>query len=304
MNKVYDYIGCSKQSFHQRLNRQLKQREVEQLLLPIIEQLRQDHPGVAARQLYWILKPEGIGRDRFEKLCFANGYKLAKSKSFATTTDSTGVVRFPNLVINREFTHINQIWSSDITYYQIGDTFYYLTFIIDLFSRKIVGFHVSERLLTEQTTIPALLMAINERNPEPGLIFHSDGGGQYYSKEFLRITDETKIKNSMCEMAYENPYAERINGTIKNQYLKGYNPLDFLSLKKMTNRAVHNYNFVKPHSSLNKLPPADFEKLKPAGGSSPEIDNFCGIRNSAQLNQKNYQSQAKLNPVKKMVNVF
>jgi len=304
MNSIYKYIGCSKQSFHRQLGRQLKRKEMELLLLPIIKQLRQEHPGVAARQLYWILKPEGIGRDRFERLCFAHGYKLPKSKSFVRTTDSNGVVRFANLIIGRELTGINQIWSSDITYFQIGDRFYYLTFIVDLFSRRIVGFHVSERLLTEHTTLPAVMMALSERNPAPGLIFHSDGGGQYYCKEFLNVTDRWKIKNSMCEMAYENPHAERLNGTIKNQYLKGYDPKDFLSLKKMTTRAVYNYNHVKPHSSLKGLSPADFEKTMPAGGSSSMTDNFCIDSNSAKLHQKNYQSLMRSTLVKKTVNVF
>ncbi|HET9434553.1 MAG TPA: DDE-type integrase/transposase/recombinase, partial [Chitinophagaceae bacterium] len=237
-------------------------------------------------------------------LCFANGYKLAKNQCYTRTTDSSGVVRFPNLVTGLELTNINQVWVSDITYYQIGYKFYYLTFIIDLFSRRIVGYHVSERLLTEHTTIPALLMAIRERAPAPGLIFHSDGGGQYYCKEFLRITTDAKIKSSMCEMAYENPNAERINGTIKNQYLKGYNPTDFLSLKKQTSRAVHNYNYIKPHSSLQKLSPAHFEKGLPAGGSSPSTDNFCNDSNSTKLHQKNYHSPVRLKIVKETVNVF
>jgi len=303
MNQVYKYTDCTKQSFHQKLNRQMKEKEKRLLLLPLIDQLRQEHPGVAARQLYLILKPEGIGRDKFEALCFQNGFKLPRTKSFIKTTDSSGVVRFPNLVIGRELTHINQIWSSDIIYYQVGEKCYYLTFVIDLFSRRIVGYHVSKRLLTQETTIPALTMAIIDRKPAYGLIFHSDAGGQYYCKEFLRITEGNQIKNSMCEMAYENPYAERINGTIKNQYLKGYNPKDFESLKKMTKRAVYNYNYIKPHSSLNKLSPAAFEKLKPAGGPSPAIDNFCNYDNYTQLYQKNYQFQARKR-VNKTVNVF
>src|SRR5262249_42461704 len=162
----------------------------------------------------------------------------------------------------------------------------------------------SERLLTEYTTVPALQRSIKERKPKPGLIFHSDGGGQYYSKEFLKLTADSKIKNSMCEMAYENPHAERINGTIKNQYLKGNNPTDLLSLKKMAGRAVFNYNNVKPHSSLNRLSPSSFENLRPAGGTSPKIDNFYSNWNSTQLKQKNYQSSESLKRVKKTVNVF
>src|SRR5205814_83960 len=135
-------------------------------------------------------------------------------------------------------------------------------FIIDLFSRKIVGFSVSKKLLTEQTTIPALNMALSERKPAADLIFHSDGGGQYYCKEFLNLTDAYKIKNSMCDVAYENPHAERINGTIKNQYLKGYNPMNYPSLISMTQRAVNNYNGVRPHKSLPKISPEEYENLQ------------------------------------------
>lgn len=303
MNQVYGYIEYSKQSFHQKMNRELKDKERESLLLPIIAQLRKEHPGVAARELYVILKPQGIGRDKFEGLCFENGYKISHKKSFTRTTDSTGVIRFPNLVVGRELTDINQVWSSDITYYQSAESCYYLTFIIDQYSRRIVGYCASDRLLTEHTTIPALKMALQDRRPSPNLIFHSDGGGQYYCKAFLAITIKHKIKNSMCEVAYENPFAERVNGTIKNQYLKGYAPKTLKDLKAMTRRAVYNYNYVKPHSSLKKLSPVAFENSRPAGGSSPLLDDFYNDSNSDQLYQKNHQSMAR-SSVKKTVNVF
>lgn len=308
MNQVYRYIGYTKQSFHQKMNRQLCQRGEELLLLPIIAELRDEHPGVAARQLYWILRPSNIGRDRFEKLCFENGYKLDKPKSYKRTTDSSGVIRFPNLIAGVEFTYINQAWSSDITYYQIGDKFYYLTFIIDLFSRRIVGYSVSGSLTTEQTSLPALKMAVTDRRPPSTLIFHSDGGGQYYSKAFLEFTKD-KLKNSMCEMAYENPNAERINGTIKNQYLKGYNPMSYGSLVKMTQRAVYNYNTVRPHKSLKKMTPIAFEEQLPAGGIPLKSDDFCIENNTDQQYWKNHQTLIgdqinNFNPGFKTVNVF
>lgn len=291
MNQIFKYLGYSKQAFHQKMDRMLEQREQEALLLPIIRELRQEHPGVAARQLYLILKPQDIGRDKFEQLCFKYGLKLPRLRSYRRTTDSSGVIRFPNLIEGREFTGINQGWGSDITYYQIDDKFYYLTFIIDLYSRVIVGFSVSTKLLTEHTTLPALQMATAVRQPQPGLIFHSDGGGQYYCKQFLKFTDSFKMKNSMCEAAYENPHAERINGTIKNQYLKGYNPQTYTALIENTKRAVRNYNCVKPHSSLNKLTPVEFEKQLPAGGASSENDNFCNFSNPIELYQKNHHFQ-------------
>jgi putative transposase len=310
MNQVYRYSSYSKQAFHQKMDRLLLDREQDVLLLPIIAELRQEHPGVAARQLYEILKPEGIGRDKFERLCFENGYKLSRKRTFSRTTDSTGVIRFPNLVLGMELTYVNQVWVSDITYFEINKKFYYLTFIMDLFSRVIVGYSVSKRLLTSETTLPALREAIKSRSPAQGLIFHSDGGGQYYCKDFLKLTSDKQIKNSMCDMAYENPNAERINGTIKNQYLKGYNPQSFPQLVQMTERAVRNYNTIRPHKSLKKLTPAAFEK-GPAGGSSLGNDNFCDASNPGYLHQKNHHSPKRLtnqkkglNGLEKTVNVF
>lgn len=288
MNRVYHYLGYSKQAFHQKLERQLREEEHFELLLPIVRELREEHPGVAARELYLILRPEQMGRDKFEQFCFAHGFKLERKRAYHRTTDSSGVTRFDNLVAGMELNGINQAWSSDITYYRIGETFYYITFIIDLFSRKIVGYSVSKRLLTEQTTIPALEMAIAERKPAAGLIFHSDGGGQYYSKEFLQLTQEKEIRNSMCESVYENAHAERVNGTIKNQYLIHYRPLTFQALVKMTQRAVNNYNTLKPHSSLEKLSPVAFEQRCLPAAPACQVKLFAGVGSQAGGQQKKH----------------
>src|SRR5688572_3850649 len=310
MNEIYRYTGYSKQAFHQKMDRKLTEQGQLLILLPLIAELREEHPGVAARQVYLILQPENIGRDKFESYCFEHGFKLDKPRAYKRTTDSTGVIRFPNLIAGKEFTGINQAWSSDITYYQIGERFYYLTFIMDLFSRKIVGFSVSPRLLTEFTTIPALKMALADRTPGAGTIFHSDGGGQYYCKEFLHLTSAYKMKNSMCDVVFENAHAERINGTIKNQYLKGYNPQNYQSLINMTKRAVVNYNNIKPHKSLGKKSPAVYESLLPAGGTSMTKIDFCTLQNQTQQPRKNQFSSSReehfmnMKPVQKTVNVI
>lgn len=91
------------------------------------------------------------------------------------------------------------------------------------------------------------------------IIFHSDGGGQYYDKEFLRLTNQYKFRNSMCECAYENGKAERINGTIKNNYLKHYSIKTYLQLVKKVDRAVKLYNEQRPHKSLKYQTPYAFE---------------------------------------------
>jgi putative transposase len=260
MNALYRVIGITKQAFHKRMNNYLRSQDEHYQLLPMINEIRSDHPRLSARQMYFMINPKCMGRDKFETFCFENGFKIPRKKSFYRTTNSLGVSRFPNLISDFELTAINQVWVSDITYYRIGEQFYFLTFIMDLYSRMIVGYSVSRTLMTEDTTVPALKMALRYRKISSGLIFHSDGGGQFYCKLFLEITSKFKIKNSMGVNAYENPNAERINGTMKNDYIELYHPTNYDDLRLKSKKAVGNYN-KRPHSSLRRLSPIDFERM-------------------------------------------
>lgn len=235
---------------------------MQEQLSYLIFKIRKDHPSMCMRSMYYKIKPDGIGRDKFETLCKTLGLKAKRWRNYARTTDSTGVIRFDNLIQGLVVKHLNQVWVSDITYYEVNGRFYYITFITDLFSRRIVGYQVSKRLSTLDTTVPALHQAIKARKTElpAGLIFHSDGGGQYYCKEFLAMTKRYKMCNSMCEAAWENGIAERVNGTIKNNYLKFYEVKDYQMLVKKVDQAVHLYNHEKPHKSLHYLTPVKFEQ--------------------------------------------
>lgn len=259
MNALYRTLSVTKQAFHQRLDHHLHRQDEQQQLLPLVNEIRKEHPRLSARQMYFMIQPRFMGRDQFEAFCFENGFKIERKRSFHRTTNSLGVTRFNNLIAEIELTGVNQVWVSDITYYRIQDRFFYLTFIMDLYSRFIVGYSAAENLLTEYTTLPALKMAILYRSVNPGLIFHSDGGGQYYSKQFLEVTRAHQIRNSMGETVFENPNAERINGTIKNDYLECYHPLNFQTLKKSLERAVRNYNS-RPHSAHRRVSPRSFEQ--------------------------------------------
>jgi transposase InsO family protein len=211
--------------------------------------------------MYFKINPVFVGRDRFEAICREYGFMVGLRKSSRRTTDSSGVVRFDNLLKDKQLTGINQAWSSDITYFEIDNTFYYITFILDCYSRRILGHQVSARLFTDQTSLPALKKAIKVRgvNLPEGIIFHSDGGGQYYDQDFLDLTKRFGFKNSMCEYAFENGKAERLNGVIKNNYLKHWEINDVGDLTKAVDRAVHLYNTDKPHSSLHRNTPISFE---------------------------------------------
>lgn len=264
MNRLYFISGISKQGFHQWLDRELRRKEELMQLLPIIMQIREDHPRLSCREIYFMLVPKYTGRDRFEAFCFNHGFKVESQKNWHRTTDSLGVIRFPNLILGMdELGGPNQVWVSDITYYQIGEKVYYLTFITDLYSRVIVGYCASKALLTEETTLKALKMAIIARKigKGSGLIIHSDGGGQYYSKRFTSLTNLNGMRNSMGIEVFDNPHAERVNGIIKNDYLRPYQPKNFIELEKMLIKAVNLYNTARPHKSLRRMAPAVFEEL-------------------------------------------
>jgi len=261
MNALYRITGISKQGFHQWLDRTMAIYEEQEYLLQILSKYRIRHPRMSCRQIYIKLKPRTMGRDRFESFCYGHGYKVEIKKRKYKTTDSRGMIYFPNLLLHLdELSSINQLWVSDITYFEIGNHVYYLTFITDIYNRELIGYSASTDLRTESTTLPAFKMAVKARElkKESGLVFHSDGGGQYYSKDFVSLTKQYGIKNSMGKTAYENPHAERINGTIKNDYLIPYQPQDFMELKMMLIKVVNLYNVEKPHSSLNGLSPQEF----------------------------------------------
>lgn len=261
MNELFRTMGTSKQSFHQYHNRLLIKLQEEAYLIMLINQIRKDHPTMGSRDMYYKLSPSSIGRDAFEELCRQKGYVAKRPRNFRKTTQSSGVKRFDNLTKDKELTGPDQLWVSDITFFEVEDRFYFLTFVMDVFTRRILGHSVSKRLFTEVTTHISLRRAIKSRKKSnfKGLIFHSDGGGQYYDKEFLKLTREFEIINSMCSYAWENPYAERVNGTIKNNYLQHWEIKTYSQLVKNVDRAVKLYNHDKPHKGLNRLSPIEFE---------------------------------------------
>ena len=148
MNVLYRAIGMSKQSFHQHLDRQMSHWKKQANLLVLIKQIREDHPRMSSRQMYRLLTPTHMGRDRFEAFCFENGFKVVLNELFIARQIHWELPVLKIYLVGYELTGINQVWVSDITYYRIGEKFYYLTFILDLYSRFIVGHSASENLLT------------------------------------------------------------------------------------------------------------------------------------------------------------
>ena len=296
---MYEVLGISKQSFHQMLKRRRYKLEEQEQLIPLINEIRRDHPRMSARDIYLKLQPSCMGRDQFERFCMDTGYRIKKLRNYRVTTNSLGVTRFPNMIKDIEVTRVNQVFVSDITYFDIGNKTYYLTLIMDLYNREIVGCSASDNLRTESTTLPALHRVITERGSSNlrGAIIHSDGGGQYYCTEFKKLTKSLIMINSMTEeKVYENSHAERLNGIIKNNYLYPYGPTNLTSLRRLLTKAVCMYNTGKPHKALGKLTPKEFK-------NTIDIeDNSSSYLPISTVNNLNYRKRSKIN--NKKVNVI
>jgi putative transposase len=298
LNRLFEVVGISKQSFHQMLSRRKYKYEEQEQLIPLINEIRRDHPRMSARDIYLKLHPDCMGRDQFERFCMDSGYRIKKLKNFRVTTNSLGVTRFPNMIKDLEVTRVNQVFVSDITYFDIGQDTFYLTFIMDIFNREIVGYSDSDNLRTENTTLPALHKVIKERGKAnlKGSIMHSDGGGQYYCNDFKALTKELGMINSMTEeKVYENAHAERLNGIIKNNYLYPYGPTNRASLKRLLDKAVFMYNNGKPHKALRKLTPIMFKST---------IDNEDNSASNLPLSTVNHHHNKRDKLSNKKVNVI
>ncbi len=299
MTELYNHLGISKQSFHQMVKRRKFSEEEKEQILLLVTQVRKDHPRMSARDIYNKIMPATIGRDRFEQICYNNGLRVKKRKNFRKTTDSTGVTRFPNHLKELEVTRVNQVFVSDITYFEMRGRFYYLTFIMDLYNREIVGYSASDNMRTESTTLPALRMAVTRRGSDnlKGTIIHSDGGGQYYSDEFKSYTKGLEMVNSMAEEVFENPHAERLNGIIKNNYLYPYGPTNMKELKRMLAKAVRMYNTEKPHTALGKSTPNNYKKINTIDNedNSPSNLPLSTVNNNHYIKRKN--SNKKVNAI-------
>ena len=255
MNALYRAVGISKQAVNQYAKKQLLFNERVRNLLVESELLRREHPGCGVEKMYSTLKPDFIGRDRFIDLFMDLGFRLKKKRNYKRTTYA-GCIYYPNLIKGMRVNAPSMVWQSDITYIYVGDKFYYAVFIIDVYTKKIVGYKVSDHMRAT-ANVNALNMALT-CNQAP-MIHHSDRGAQYIYKEYLKVLKDNKSQVSMALSAQDNAYAERINRTIKEEYLDYWKPKNYLQLKRQMNKAVKHYNAKRPHNNLGKLTPIDFE---------------------------------------------
>jgi putative transposase len=263
MKGVYMLCGISKQAHHKAIKRQMGQLEKEIVYIRLMEQTREIHPGMGLRVMYDMLQPEGIGRDAFIATGLREGFRLKAVEKFTRTTYSTKYTRYRNLLGGKWFTDVNQLWSSDITYFYCLGRFYYLVMVMDVYSRRIIGYSIADNMRAENN-LAALAMALNlrgEGNYHNNLIHHSDKGSQYASDIYTDTLQDCGIMISMCDDVYENTHIERANDTIKNQYLGRMDIGNEQELKRKVAEVIRSYNTLRPHKSLSGLSPTDYEIL-------------------------------------------
>lgn len=272
MNELYNVVGISKQAVSQYSKRQHGFNSQCQKLIVRAEELRQKHPGCGVEKMYYTLKPENLGRDRFIELMMSQGFRLKTHRNYRRTTYA-GSLFYPNLIKGLRVNKPSMIWQSDLTYIEVDGKFYYAVFIIDVYTKKIVGYHLSDNMRAE-SNVKALSLAL--RNHKPPDVHHSDRGSQYTSIAYTNLLKSYGCKVSMGLKPQDNAYAERINGTIKGEYLHRWKPKTYVQLKRYTEVAVNHYNNKRPHDHLNKMTPADFEDkwLKNQLSNNPVITIF------------------------------
>lgn len=230
-------------------------------IIEIATQIRADHKKMGCRKLYDEIDPIGIGRDRTEKILLDNGFRLSRKRSFHRTTYA-GARFYKNLITGTVITNGNRLFVSDMTYIPVGHKkHYYLTLVLDVYTRVITGWALSSTMRVEDTVEPAFLMSVKDiTDKERGkLIFHSDKGSQYGSDQMKEHFKNTKVKPSMGGKAWENAHAESLNGILKNEYINFENiniPLKVAN--KMMEKWIWLYNNGRPHGSLNKMKPIEF----------------------------------------------
>ncbi len=185
-------------------------------------------------------------------------------RRFITTTDSDHGHRvYPNLLKGREVTGVNQVFVSDITYIRIVTGFVYLAVILDIFSRRVVGWALSKRI-DHKLTLAALRMAIALRNPAPGIIHHSDRGVQYACGEYVKELEDHRFTISMSRKGnpYDNAFAESFMKTLKKEEVYLWEYESFTDVVERVPQFIESvYNRKRVHSGINYLPPVEFEDI-------------------------------------------
>jgi putative transposase len=259
-------IGLATSTYYHRPKRSRAAREREDAeLRDAIERVQSEFPRAGYRTVQVYLRRDGIvvGERRLRRVMRENSLNAQIRRAFVVTTDSKHSHRvYPNHLPGRRLEGIDQAWAADLSYIRIGNGFVYLAVILDLFSRKVIGWAIS-RHIDSELALAALRHAIAARRPPSGCIHHSDRGVQYLSKDYVALLNEhgLVISNSAKGNPYHNAFVESFMKTLKHEevYLANYETyLDVLEHLPAFIEQV--YNETRVHSGIGYLTPSELEE--------------------------------------------
>ncbi len=264
---VCEVLQVSPSGYHKWLKNKVGFRAKENQR--ILEIIRFHHNKSKATyglpRIYAAIRREGlfVNKKRIARLMRVNNIKAKTKRRFRVTTVQNSKAQASENLLNQNFTASseNKIWTGDITYLWTNQGWVYLAVVMDVYSRKLVGWSIDSSLSTE-LVIRALMMALVHRNPTRGIIFHSDRGSQYTSSSFREILKNYGMvqSNSSTGNCYDNAVTESFFHTLKTEltYWENYNT------KEEAKRSIFeyieiNYNRKRLHSTLGYLSPVEFE---------------------------------------------
>jgi len=255
-------FGYDRQVYYRSKRRVVKHQQRARKVIELVNLVRKRMPMLGGRKLYYILKVElnklGVGRDILFDILRANHMLIKPIRKYHTTTNSHHRFRkHKNLIENQKITRPEQVWVSDITYIGNRNQPQYLALVTDSYSKKVVGFDVSSSLSIEGS-IRALTMAIkNRKYRNKDLIHHSDRGLQYCSLPYQELLMKENIKCSMTEKydPYQNAIAERVNGILKQEFIRGISINDLTLMNNLLEESITIYNNERPHLSCEMKTP-------------------------------------------------
>lgn len=229
-----------------------------------IEQIRVDQPRTGYRPLLAELKKSGvvIGERKLRGIMKKFSLHIKPRKRFVRTTQSDhDHPVHENLIKGMDVIKINQLWVSDITYIRIANGFVYLAVVMDIYSRKVVGWAISKRI-DRHLTLAALRMAIKRRAPKKGIIHHSDRGVQYLCDDYVKLLVDSGFQISCSRKGnpYDNAFAESFMKTLKDNEVHLWSYETILDvLERVPHFIEEVYNKKRLHSALDYQSPEEFE---------------------------------------------
>jgi len=221
--------------------------------------------SLGSREMMKKLREEGfkIGRYRVRNLMLKLSLIVRQRIAYKVTTKRNHRDAVAVNLLNQNFNPIapNQVWAGDITYLKTGEGWMYLAIVMDLYSRRIVGWYISKRMTTD-LICKAMIMAYNLRKPSRGLVFHSDRGSQYTSNRYQKLLKSFGTRSSMGDVGacWDNAVVERFFGSLKHDWIFKIAQPTRKHMKKDVAAYMRYYNLERLHTANGDQSPINYEK--------------------------------------------